>query len=34
MNLNNNSWLSKIQTYVLPVVTRYLEKENELLFII
>ena len=27
MNLNEKCWLSKIPTDVLPLVTRYLEKE-------
>lgn len=28
MNLNEKCWLSKIPTDVLPLVTRYLEKET------
>ena len=30
MNFNENSWLSIIPTDVLPLVTRYLEKETRL----
>jgi len=29
MNINENSWLSKIPSDVLPLVTRYLEKETQ-----